>query len=161
MTEQQIKRKEVLDYAISIGWKCNPDTGEVFSHTGKLIIKNNSIGYIHCNIKINKKVEKFFAHHFIYYISTGNIGNIIDHLNGIRDDNRICNLQNGTLSDNQQNRKNTRGYCFDKQMNKWKTQIVTDNKVIHLGYYDTEIEARQAYLDAKKIHHPKKAELFI
>ena len=31
---------------------------------------------------------------------------------------------------------------------------------MHLGSFDTELEARQAYLDAKAIYHPKKAHLF-
>ena len=34
-------------------------------------------------------------------------------------------------------------------MKKWRTRVGT--KII--GYYENEKEARQSYLDAKKIHH--------
>lgn len=49
------------------------------------------------------------------------------------------------------NIKDVKGYC--KVKNKFKVIITINNKQILIGYFDTEEEARQAYLDAKKIYH--------
>ena len=37
--------------------------------------------------------------------------------------------------------------------NRYEAQIKVNNKSIHLGSFDKEEDARQAYLDAKKIYH--------
>jgi hypothetical protein len=76
----------------------------------------------------------------------------IDHINRICIDNRVENLRIVTNNQNQLNR-NSKGYYFDKRNNKWKSQIGLDGKQFWLGYYDTEQEARQAYLDAKERLH--------
>jgi len=43
----------------------------------------------------------------------------VDHINNIRDDNRIENLRWVTGSQNNFNRSNTKGYCFRKDINKY------------------------------------------
>jgi len=45
--------------------------------------------------------------------------------------------------------KNTKGYTFHKDMQKWMAYIRREGKTIHLGYYSTEAEAQQAHLDAR------------
>jgi hypothetical protein len=64
-------------------------------------------------------------------------------------------LENLRLVNNQQNQFNTTalGYCWNKQMNKWKAQIRLDGKLKHLGYFVNEEDARNAYLNAKLIYH--------
>ena len=66
---------------------------------------------------------------------------VIDHLNGNRLDNRISNLRICTQKDNSLNRKNVKGYCFDKSKNKW---IVRYRNKFY-GRYDTEEQAIKAY----------------
>lgn len=153
--------QEKLNAAIAKGWRCNPQTGEVWSHKDKLINKIHKDKYIYCQIYIDGKREKFSAHQFIYYWHTGIVPNVIDHQDSDKSNNKITNLSNGTQSENQHNRKSTKGYCWNKTNKKWEAQIHLDNKKIHLGLFDTEQEARQAYLDAKKIYHPTKCRLFI
>jgi hypothetical protein len=46
-----------------------------------------------------------------------------------------------------------KGYSFDKSSQKWKAKIQVNNKPIYLGYYNTEEEAREAYLTAKRKYH--------
>jgi hypothetical protein len=77
---------------------------------------------------------------------------MLDHINQNRQDNRISNLRMVT---NQQNSFNTnaKGYYWHKKNKKWRSKIHVNGKRIYLGYFNTEIEARQSYLEAKKIHH--------
>ena len=71
----------------------------------------------------------------------------------IRDDNRILNLRSVTHQQNQWNRTKAKGYYFFKRDKKWKSKIYLNNKEINLGTYNTEEEARTAYLQAKEIYH--------
>ena len=88
-------------------------------------------------------------------ITDGSRDNEIDHICGARPlDNRIENLR---ILNSQQNKCNNlhwvKGYNFDKRRNKYKTQIKINGKIKHIGCYDTPEEAREAYVNAKKIHH--------
>ncbi len=109
-------------------------------------------GYIFINIEINGKYYQLKGHQFAYYMKYGKIVDCIDHINGIKDDNRICNLREVTKQQNCFNTK-AKGYTFAKERNKFKAQIRLNYKLINIGYFNTEEEARQAYLDAKKIYH--------
>ena len=77
----------------------------------------------------------------------------VDHINRNKLDNRKSNLR---LVNNQENNwnKEAKGYYWAKHANKWGACIGLNGKTIFLGYYKTEAEARQAYLEAKKIYHP-------
>ena len=84
----------------------------------------------------------------------------IDHVNRIRDDNRIVNLRKVTLSQNSQNqvltRKNTSGYrgvCWDKDRNMWRADICIARKRKFLGHYETKEIAAKAYSKAAAALH--------
>jgi len=76
----------------------------------------------------------------------------IDHIDRNRTNNSISNLRPAT---NQQNQFNTdaKGYYWNKRDKKWKAHIGLNGKQIHLGYFDTEQQASQAYQNAKLIYH--------
>lgn len=69
---------------------------------------------------------------------------VIDHINGVRTDNRLCNLREATPAQNQQNRvgcqrNNTsgvRGVCWDKRTAKWMAFIQFNGRHLHLGRFD-------------------------
>lgn len=76
----------------------------------------------------------------------------IDHINGIRVDNRIENLRLATRSQNAANQKlssqNTSGYkgvTKSKQDRRWRAQIKINQKLIVVGWFETKEEAARAY----------------
>ena len=71
----------------------------------------------------------------------------IDHINRNRLDNSVDNLRIVSNQQNCFNRGEPKGYYRYK--NKWKGVIVLDKKSIHLGLFNTEEEAHQAYLEGK------------
>jgi hypothetical protein len=84
----------------------------------------------------------------------------IDHLNGVRGDNRIENLRDVSRSANMRNvsmqPRNTSGVVgvyWNKQSNKWHGQIsATDGRVVSLGYYADIADAAQARKQAEAMH---------
>lgn len=84
----------------------------------------------------------------------------IDHINGVRDDNRIDNLRGATHAENHQNRKkstrNTSGFLgvsWYPATKKWRSRIRTNRKLKSLGLFDTPESAHAAYLSAKAALH--------
>ncbi len=120
---------------------------------------NNSKNYL----LIRVDGYKITSHKLAWIISNGEIpkGLQIDHINRNRSDNRLCNLRAITQMENCHNQTlrstNVSGYTgvfWHNQSKKWRSKITINYKHIHLGGFDTKEEAYQAYLDAKKIHHP-------
>ena len=117
-------------------------------------------GYPHVMIGSRKnKRANYFVHNIITlcYLGEKPLGYQTDHINSIRTDNRVENLQYITPQQNYQKRKtkngrNIKGYFLTKY-GKYRAQITLDNKSFNLGSYDTEEEARQTYLDAKLKYH--------
>ena len=79
-------------------------------------------------------------------------GAVVDHINRNGLDNRKENLRVATLTQNQANtgprKKSTskfKGVSLKKARRAWCAQIQKDLKKIHIGYYDTEEEAAEAY----------------
>ena len=76
----------------------------------------------------------------------------VDHIDLNKSNNNISNFRPATV---QQNSFNTdaKGYWWDKCAKKWKAGICLNGKRIHLGLFDKEEDARNAYLNAKEIYH--------
>lgn len=74
----------------------------------------------------------------------------IDHINGIRNDNRLENLRVVTRMQNLWNRRNVKGYIYNPASKKYQARIRKNYETIHLGVYDTAEEATQAYMKAKQ-----------
>lgn len=84
----------------------------------------------------------------------------IDHINGVRDDNRFANLREATSGENHQNitrrSDNTSGFIgvtWHRQNMKWMAQIRVDGRYHYLGCFNTSEEANAAYLKAKADLH--------
>ena len=77
----------------------------------------------------------------------------VDHINGVRHDNRLVNLRLVNNQQNHFNRTKALGYYWSKHAKKWQARIQIDGRLIHLGYFVNPEDARKAYLDAKLVHH--------
>lgn len=81
----------------------------------------------------------------------------VDHIDRNPKNNHVSNLRYVTPSINGHNTDTTKGHCWKPDKNKWKAYIVIDRKQIHLGYFDTAEEARDAFLEGRKtygVHTP-------
>jgi hypothetical protein len=145
-------RLEKCELLKSKGYTYNPETGQVFGSRGNEIISTLKTGYIQLRTTI-KPQQVLLAHHFAYFMTYGNVDfNVLDHINHNKTDNRISNLRNVTQQQNTFNNK-AKGYCYDKRSGKYESYIKINYKKIYLGKFNTEQEAREAYLNAKKKYH--------
>ena len=101
----------------------------------------------------------YFEHRLAWYVTHGYYpAEFIDHINRVKDDNRITNLRLATRSQNSQNlnmlcnnTSGVRGVTFDKERGLWIAQIKNDGRNIQLGRYETKLEAAAARMGAEKV----------
>lgn len=86
----------------------------------------------------------------------------IDHANGDRADNRLCNLRLATHSENMcnsrmryHNQAGLKGASWHQESGKWQARIRKDGVVTSLGYFSTPEEAHAAYVAAASKKHGK------
>lgn len=131
------------------GYTYDAETGKIYGMYGKEIKRKDTLGYI----SIHNSKFSLLGHHFAWYMTYNNVDfEELDHINRVRNDNRICNLRIATRQQNNFN-TNSKGYHFDKSSNKWFSQIMVDGKKIFLGRFDTRHQAHYAYLIAKEKYH--------
>ncbi len=93
--------------------------------------------------------RSYLAHRVIWALTTGAWPpEEIDHINGVKDDNRIENLRAVTRAENLRNQaiysNNTSGVVgvdWHKRDKRWTAQIRVDNKQIYLGYFTNKEDA--------------------
>jgi hypothetical protein len=83
----------------------------------------------------------------------------VDHINGIRSDNRIENLRLASPMENSRNCASARGsssrflgVSWHKGNKKWSAQIRVNRCQKHLGYFKDEESAAAAYIAAAKAY---------
>ena len=104
--------------------------------------------------------RKYYAHRLAWFFYYGEWPNgHLDHKDRDPANNAISNLRECTFSENHQNSTRSRGsskyrgVSWCKKANKWKAQIGANNKKVYLGYFDDELEAANAYREAKEKYH--------
>ena len=129
----------------------NPETGE-FTHkkNGKRAGYTTPAGYIRLSLYHEKTNRALFAHRLAWFISHGTIPDTINHINFIRNDNRLINLEDTTHRENCNHlhlpsSSKHRGVSWCKQKNRWRSTIFIEGERIHLGYFKDEETAASVY----------------
>ena len=98
--------------------------------------------------RVNGKRKAIFMHREILLRANIKL-NITDHINQNGLDNQKHNLRSCTQRENTLNQRTFfnkyKGVWYDKKRGKWQAKIWLNRKGIHLGRFNTEIEAAVAY----------------
>lgn len=123
-------------------------------NVGDALGKINDRGYVVASVQGNV----YRVHRLIFLWHYGVMPEQIDHINGLRNDNRIENLRPATSSENAQNRiassiSGTKGVYWHKQINRWVASICVNRKNIHLGSFENIDAAKAVAMQARKKLH--------
>lgn len=143
--------KNLLDYNKDSGelsWKCGKKAGFISEHGYSRVVINN---------------QTYMAHRIAWLMHTGeNPKGSIDHINGIKSDNRIENLRDVSNSVNQQNKRSSHGKTktgvlgvtfYENRKKPYMAMINVKGKNKYLGFFETKEQASSAYWEAKKKYH--------
>lgn len=156
MSTKTISREEVLNL---LEYK----EGVLYWKTSRQGVKKNRLagstiagGYRH--ISINGVY--FYVHRLVFLIHHGFIPEKVDHINGIRNDNRIENLRAATQSQNlwnmkirSSNKSGVKGVFFCNTKKKWVAKFNMYYKAYYAGSFNTIEEAEEAIIKKREILH--------
>lgn len=146
--------RDLFDYDAEIGalrWKAASRNVKAGAIAGSI---DSITGYR----KISVDGRSLRAHRLIWLHFYGVLPDkFVDHINGVRDDNRIVNLRISDNSQNQWNRgigkNNKSGITGVSYTPPWSAKIKVNGKQINLGCFETKEEAVAAYDAAKQQFH--------
>lgn len=136
---------------------------------GRLIWRRSTGGYVKAGREIGSIFEdgyrrakirgkNYLVHRLVFAISNARwpIGDV-DHVNGVKDDNRPENLREVTNRQNAQNRPSHRngrlaGVTFCKRTKRWMAQVRHDGRRVFLGRHNTEADAHVVYAQFLSAH---------
>jgi len=143
----------------------DPETGELTwikapkCHSellGKSPCRMNNRGYF----AVGVSGRSYLVHRVIWLWVTGCWPTEVDHVNGVRSDNRWKNLRECNRAENRQNAcvqsNNTSGcpgVSYHSRHGKWAARVGLGGERTHLGYFTEYGDAVQAYLTAKAATH--------
>ncbi len=148
----QAKLKELLNYDSETGILYWNKTTNRRIKVGDVAGCKDAYGYL--VIRFDGKLYK--AHRLAWLYVYGVLPDQIDHINGIRDDNRIVNLRSVTIGENNKNTKvrqdnisGVAGVHFEQSRSKWLANISVEGKNVYLGRFNTFDEAVHARKSAE------------
>ena len=124
-----------------------------------LTLSKNTNGYLNVGLYHNRKRKQLMVHQvvaiaFLNHKPCGTLL-VVDHINDVKTDNRVDNLQVVTSRFNNYKTQlkyssKYKGVHFRKDNNKWRSVIRIGKIRINLGCFNTEEEANEAYQNKLK-----------
>lgn len=132
----------------------DPATGVLSYKNGKVAGSRKTDGYL--SVMVNGVEYK--VHVVIMAMVEGRFPEAtIDHINGVKDDNRLENLRHATYTQNNVNRRGwAKSGAKGVRVNgagRFRARIIVGGKHIGLGTYDTLEEASDAYKEAARRYY--------
>ncbi len=111
--------------------------------------------------------KRYYLHRLVWAHQTGAWpSGEIDHIDGNKTNNKICNLREASRCENMRNipistsnKSGFKGVSWDKGKCRWVAQISIDGKGKRLGRFKTAVEAHKAYVVAAEKYHGEFARL--
>ena len=110
-------------------------------------------GYYFVTLCKNSKRKMHYIHRLVAmnFIANPENKQMVDHRDGNKQNNNVANLRWATNQENQRNAKlperNTsgiKGVAWHKRDKRWRARVTINNVDIHLGYFKTLEEAKEA-----------------
>jgi hypothetical protein len=154
LTQQALFNLVVYDQKTGVfTWKARPLSFFENERSGKTwnarfagkVIQTKRNGYIFFRI-----FDKHYGGHRLAWLYVYGVWPTahIDHVNGVRDDNRIANLRDVSIAENQKNQKmradnksGVAGVHWARKSRKWYASIRSNGRVFNLGYYANKEDA--------------------
>lgn len=149
--------KALFDYDPKTGELRNRISRHRRAKAGELAGSRKRDGYL----RVKVEYRDYLVHRIAWLLTYGVWPTLeIDHINCVRDDNRIANLREATCSENRCNRgaqaDNTTGFkgvTWDKARGKLKAHIKIHGAITNLGRFSTAEAAAEAYNRAATATH--------
>ena len=152
----QSELKELVNYDKDSGiftWK---------KKTSNRVKVGSVVGNLHNCGYIEMRVggTRCLAHRLAFLYEHGYMPNLVDHVNGNKQDNRICNLREATYQRNAYNSKirsdnksGVRCVSWNKTSNKWEVRVKLNGKLNHYGNYSDLDVAKKVADKIRNLEH--------
>jgi hypothetical protein len=127
--------------------------GQIQKYKGKILSPRfSNRGYYQVNLSENNKPTLFSVHRLVMLSFVGPSNLLVDHIDRNPKNNKLENLRYVSNQENTFNR-GAKGYSYRKNLNKWVGCLRIKGESIYLGVFNTELEAKTAYLESKLKYH--------
>lgn len=154
ITQEELKKALNYDPSTGIFTRKTKSSNQ---KPGVIVGSKNRGGYLLA--MINGKRYSLHRMAWLYFYGRMPVGDI-DHINGVRDDNRIINLRECSRSKNCMNKKinsnnvsGVKGVGWHADSGKWRARIMTGYKSVFLGLFDSVEDAEKAIVEARNKMH--------
>jgi hypothetical protein len=126
------------------------------SKAGSVVNYKEPNGYL----RVRVDNQRYTVHQVIFCMHYGYIPKMIDHINGIKDDNRIENLRVANPSQNGYNKplgkmckSGVKNVKWEPNMKKWQVRLRVNKTPKIVGYYDDLELAELVAIEARNKFH--------